>query len=469
MINKIIQSLREQSAIFQSQQNSSQAAYISLNSRIEPPILLANTNAMDSFFISKPDTGLSLLGIGSFISISAQGNERFATLRSEFNKILNKWFNNKTQPSEEKITPIAFLGFAFDAHDSMKHKWQSFPNSTLIIPDILIKEQNGQQTLTANIKLEQASNGDVFDALEQQLRHYLESVITFPKVFEPKQTKPAPSAMDKSWQQLTHKALAEIASGQFDKLVISRQLTKTLSQPIYVPKVLENLKQHYPSCTLLSYHSEGQTIIAASPETLLKLDHPVVYSDAIGGTVQRKKSDNSVANLFPSPLNHSILPNNDESPESKKLLKEHLIIAQDIYHRLDPLCKTLKMPVFPMLMKLHNLYHLETPIQGHLMDQHDIFDVIETLHPTPAVAGYPSETAQQWLLDNEDYQRGWYTGAFGWIDGHLNGELSVMLRCALIQDSQVNLFAGAGLVAESNPELEWHETELKMQTILEML
>ena len=89
------------------------------------------------------------------------------------------------------------------------------------------------------------------------------------------------------------------------------------------------------------------------------------------------------------------------------------------------------------------------------------------------MAGFPTKEAQQWLLNNETYQRGWYTGAFGTLqtdsNERINGELSVMLRCAVVKDNQINLFAGAGLVAESDPDIEWQETELKMQTILEFL
>jgi len=157
--------------------------------------------------------------------------------------------------------------------------------------------------------------------------------------------------------------------------------------------------------------------------------------------------------------------------ENNKLLKEHNFISQSIYQSLDPLCHTLKMPISPFLMKLHNLYHLETPVQGKLMDKHDLFDCIKALHPTPAVAGIPTQQAKQWLLDNENYHRGWYTGAFGWIDANMNGDISVMLRCALIDTDkqEINLFSGAGLVAESDPDSEWQETELKMQTIMEML
>lgn len=120
-------------------------------------------------------------------------------------------------------------------------------------------------------------------------------------------------------------------------------------------------------------------------------------------------------------------------------------------------------------MMLHNMYHLETLIQGTIKPNYGFFDLIEALHPTPAVAGFPAHKAKRWLVQHEGYNRGWYSGAFGWVDSDFNGELSVMLRCALIKEQKITLFAGAGLVAESDPETEWLETEIKMNTILEQL
>ena len=193
-------------------------------------------------------------------------------------------------------------------------------------------------------------------------------------------------------------------------------------------------------------------MLAASPERLLSLNNRYIRSDAIGGTLSR--APESLLKL---------------SANENKLLNEHAIIAEDIYRRLDPYCHVLKMPVNPLLMKLHNMYHLETPVSGQLREQKNIFDIIDTLHPTPAIAGYPAEQAQQWLIQNECYNRGWDTGACGWIRGTEQGELSVLLRCALIEANQACLFAGAGLVAESVAEQEWQETELKINTILNML
>ncbi|MCU7801127.1 MAG: chorismate-binding protein [gamma proteobacterium symbiont of Lucinoma myriamae] len=372
----------------------------------------------------------------------------------------------------------------------MNDHWQSLPNTLLTIPRLLIKEIDSSQSLIVNIKLEASSYNSSFSLIEALLQQLFNQPLTetditqhpsAPTSFKPND-KPASSAY-KSWQSLTQNAINQIQSGEFDKLVTSRQSTLQTSTKVSVPKLVQKLVQHYPSCSILRYHTSEKTIIAASPERLLSLQHPDIQSNAIGGTISRKKqsnnkplntnTSNNYTNSLPFFLKQSTEQTGDELAESKKLLKEHQFISQSIYQNLDPLCHTLKMPITPFLMKLHNLYHLETPVYGKLMDKYDLFDCIDSLHPTPAVAGIPTQQAKQWLLDNEKYHRGWYTGAFGWIDANMNGDLSVMLRCALIEQQehkqQINLFSGAGLVAESDPDAEWQETELKMQTIMEML
>lgn len=235
--------------------------------------------------------------------------------------------------------------------------------------------------------------------------------------------------------------------------------------------LIKILVKKYNSCSILHYQYDSLQMIAASPERLIKLEHSALTCDAIGGTLLRdKQSENED--------NHSSFLMDLESKESKKLLSEHNFIKTFIFNALEPLCHSLNIPLATSLMKLQNMYHLESVIKGQLNETYDIFDVIETLHLTPAIAGYPSQEAKKWLIEHEQYNRGWYTGAFGLIssnvDSHFEGELSVMLRCALIKKTssnqlKINLFAGAGLVERSDPDIEWQETELKMQTIFELI
>ena len=492
MIDSLLNSLKTQ--LFTAQQFTAQPShnektkiedqqyqYMSLKIPVEKPLPLASVSMENSFFLSKSDMNLTLLGLGTFLSFQAQGENRFSLIKSYYEKTLQQWKN------KQQVPPIAFHAFAFDENDPMAEHWQGIPNTLLSIPFILIKEVNSCQTLLINIHLNQDSYEVILLQVETLLIEYLkqfeapvESCTEDVKnknnfISTEAYTTDAPSS---DWLTLTHKAINEIQSGRIEKIVTSRRLTlRTVEKKIAGNLLTQQLIKHYPTCTILSYHISGKTMIAASPERLLTLQHPDIQSDAVGGTIRKHSQTNQQkSKSIPAPLFKQSLidtESTEHKAEHQKLLKEHAFIAQDIYQRLDPLCHTLKMPVYPYLMKLHNMYHFETPIQGKLMNQYDIFDIIQTLHPTPAVAGYPTHDARQWLIHNENYDRGWYSGAFGWLEGdshdRINGELSVMLRCALIQEDKITLFAGAGLVSESDPQIEWLETELKMQTILELL
>ena len=453
-------------------ENNGQYRFVSLKISLQQPIPLSATNIEPGFFLCKPDSSQTLLGLGSFITIKTQAKERFQSIKAAYNDILKDW------KDKEHCTPIAFHAFAFDEDDSMTGEWSGLDNTLLTIPLILFKEVESRQTLFINIDLHDGKEqknyiNELLLKIKSLLKSYFneikQSIVNNSDLKSSDVKKPKPdiqllnNPLSISWLQLTKKAIHTIHSGCVDKIVTSRQFTLNKQHKISIPRLIKNLIKNYPSCTILSYQFSGKTIITASPEQLLSLDYPNIKSDAIGGTIHRNTDKkHSINGLSQSAL-----------ADKNRLLKEHDFIVQAIYQGLDSLCHTLKMPVSPFLMKLHNMYHLETPIQGKLIEQYDLFDAIETLHPTPAVAGYPSKKAKQWLLDNEGYQRGWYTGAFGYLEnnaqGKTNGELSVMLRCAIINKNKMTLFAGAGLVAESEPEMEWQETELKMQTILEMI
>ncbi|MCU7938570.1 MAG: chorismate-binding protein [gamma proteobacterium symbiont of Bathyaustriella thionipta] len=489
MIDTLIHSLKNQLSqlLIKIQQDNSHYHYISLQTPLKKTVSLSSAHFCESFFLSQPDSGFTLLGLDSLLTFKAKGKQRFNTIKRAYADTLKQWYqheNNKT-PS-----PIAFLAFAFDEDDPMNKHWQSLHNTLLTIPRVLIKQSNSSQSLIINITLD-ASDFDANFSKIETLLHQLFN--PSPTESEPSQAsfviasltennKQTPSAYE-DWQSLAQKAINQIQSGQFDKLVTSRQSTVQTSSKTSVSKLIQKLVQYYPCCSILSYHTTDKSIVAASPERLLSLHHPDIQSNAIGGTISRnkpstgKRSERNNTKNNTAPLSFFIKQSSeqtsDELAENNKLLKEHHFISQNIYQNLDPLCHTLKMPISPFLMKLHNLYHLETPVQGKLMDKYDVFDCVEALHPTPAVAGIPTQQAKQWLIDNENYHRGWYTGGFGWIDANMNGDFSVMLRCALLHkqehEQQINLFSGAGLVAESDPDAEWYETELKLQTILEML
>ena len=474
MISSLIKSIKNQLTLIENKihQDESNCQYICLKLSLEEEIPLSPISINDSFFLSKPDSHFALLGLGSFISLNSKGDQRFSLIKKEFSNLLTKWY----QFSHLDYTyPTAFLAFAFDGNDPMNDAWAGFPNTLLNIPILLIKQQHSSQTLYVNIKRDQINDESTFVNIKELLAQLIDASKLTTQTNRSNIENQCSEAVKHNWQSLAQQAINEIQLGQFDKLVASRRHSLPTESPISVKHLIQDLIKHYPCCTIFCSQIADKTMIAASPEKLVTLQHPDIQSDALGGTIFRAKHKETTSSAhsasLPFFLNQKANQTEAETSESNKLLKEHQFISQAIYQSLDPLCHTLKMPVAPYLIKLQNLYHLETPIQGKLMDDYDLFDAIKALHPTPAVAGLPTQKAKNWLIENENYNRGWYTGAFGWLDGDKHGDLSVMLRCALIDSkhSTLNLFAGAGLVAESTPEAEWQETELKMKTILEML
>ncbi len=480
MIDSLINSLKAQLTALKNDTklNKSHYRYATLEVPLKQEIPLSAVEINHSFFISQPDSDLTILGLGSLVHLETRDKNRFHSLKTEFSNIIKLWY----RPGETDIfSPFAFLGFAFDENDPMDEQWSCFPNTLLTIPVILIKKQHSNQILHINIELHQSSYDSFFDSIKDYLLTLFKPSKKTSNVVLDTSTD---SAIQESWKTLAENAITQIQSGSYEKLVTSRQYSLQTLTPVSISRLIQNLISHYPCCTIFSYFNSGTTIVSASPEKLVTLKHPDIQSNALGGTIVRsKQKKDKTADLASQPASAS-LPfflkqacnqTINELSEGEKLLKEHQFISQTIYQNLDPLCHSLKMPVSPFLIKLHNLYHLETLVQGKLMAEYDLFDVINALHPTPAVAGLPTQQAKNWLLENENYHRGWYTGAFGWLDGHNNGDLSVMLRCALIQtdensqQTKLDLFAGAGIVAGSIAEAEWQETELKMRTILEML
>ena len=132
-------------------------------------------------------------------------------------------------------------------------------------------------------------------------------------------------------------------------------------------------------------------------------------------------------------------------------------------------CTNVNIPNEPVLHPLKNLQHLYTPVTGTLKDEYSIFDCLKDLHPTPALGGTPTEDSLAYIREHELLDRGWYGAPIGWVDSNQNGEFAVAIRSGLIQGDEASLFAGCGVLADSDPEMEFEETRIKMLPMLNVL
>jgi menaquinone-specific isochorismate synthase len=154
---------------------------------------------------------------------------------------------------------------------------------------------------------------------------------------------------------------------------------------------------------------------------------------------------------------------------SEKEGAEHRITLEDMVARLGPLAEDIEAQSEPQVLTLARLQHLETKIRARLPEGTSALNVLEALHPTPAVCGLPREAALEFLGEEEPFERGWYAGPVGWFDLDGNGVFVPALRCAVVRDLRWRLFAGAGIVEGSDPGLEWDETSIKFEPMLRAL
>ncbi len=260
-----------------------------------------------------------------------------------------------------------------------------------------------------------------------------------------------------SWRTRVENAVEDIAAGRFSKIVLARQLVVTARAPFDADRLLRRMAETAPTGRRFKIPFQDGAVVADSPELLAEKRGNLVVSHALAGTARRHDDPAEDRRAAASML------------ASKKERREHEIVARFIAGRLGEICHDVSRAPAPMIMRLRGLQHLWTPVLGRLLPEFDLFDMIERLHPTPAVLGFPREAARAWLERIEQPRDGLYTGLAGWADLDGDGEAAVVLRSAFLRGREARLWAGAGIMAESRAEDEWSETRLKMENLLGLI
>lgn len=254
------------------------------------------------------------------------------------------------------------------------------------------------------------------------------------------------------------RGLARIAAGEFQKIVLARAIDLTANRALHPLTVLNGLRERFPDCYAFSVATgAGPSFIGASPERLVRVSQGVMETEALAGSARRGAGASEDAALGAA------------LARSEKDLREHRHVIGSIVRRVEPLGVRLEFAGVPVLRKLANVQHLHTPMRGVLPEGVRLLDLLAVLHPTPAVGGTPREAAVAAIREIEGFPRGLYAGAIGWLNARGGGEFFVGLRSALVEGERARVYAGAGIVAGSEPERELAETELKFQALLAAL
>jgi len=349
--------------------------------------------------------------------------------------------------------PYVFCGFSFFDNPV---GISPFPNSFLFLPQIqLVKTARGG-ILSCQIFLD--ANTPILSWVESLFATL--KIIRKPPAFQQIQSPcPSPFSPQLTPQQTAKlstaiaSSLQQINQQKLSKVVLAAALDIDHRPPVKVVNCLQRLRQQYTDCHLFSLgNGQGDCFIGASPERLLSLHNQHLITDALAGSAPRGKTPQA-----DQQLGQQILHNPKER-------REHQAVLDYLLTRLTAI--GLRPQASPLqLLKLSNIQHLWTQIQAPLPPHVHPLDLVAQLHPTPAVAGVPAAIACDLIRHHETFERSLYAAPLGWVDSHGNSEFIVGIRSALICQNQARLYAGAGIVAGSDPQQEVAEIELKLQTL----
>ncbi|HEY5361721.1 MAG TPA: isochorismate synthase [Streptosporangiaceae bacterium] len=259
------------------------------------------------------------------------------------------------------------------------------------------------------------------------------------------------------WEQAVAAAVAAIRAGELSKVVLARDLQAVASAPIDARMLLTRLAARDPDC----YTFSCAGLVGATPELYIRREGQQVASLVLAGTAPRGGSPAEDAALGAGLLS------------SAKNVEEHGYAVADVRAALEPLCAELAVASQPSLLRLANVQHLATAVTGVLAsrpgappgEQPSALALAAALHPTPAVCGTPSGAALQMIRELERMDRGRYAAPVGWVDAAGNGEWGIALRCAALDGPRARLFAGCGIVADSDPAAELAEAQAKFRPV----
>ncbi|MBI0328492.1 isochorismate synthase [Burkholderia plantarii] len=389
----------------------------------------------------------ALFGWDCALELSGHGDARFAQIDACWRELVRTGIVCGDQP------PRLIGGFRFDPAGARHAHWQAFADASMMLPRLSIVRERGDHWLVCQHVAAPDDDGAAvarrYEAWIHRLGHALPASA-------PARGRGMSGALETVtldadvWKHKVREAIDAIGRGAFSKVVLARDVLRRYPAPVAIAPLLARLRRRDANAQLFAVRRGGGGFVGATPERLVRVHERLVHTQALAGTTRRDADPDRDRAL------------GAELMADHKERLEHAIVVEAIAAALEPHTHDLQLPDQPALQLLPRLQHLSTPIRATLDAGTTPLSLVAALHPTPAVAGHPRAAALAWLRMVEGFDRGWYASPFGWIDAHGNGDFCVALRCALIVANTCRLFAGCGIVAESDPEREYQETALKL-------
>ncbi len=411
------------------------------------------------FYWENPSKQEAIAAYGVTRKFIIQSSSRFEQAQN----FIQSCFNQTILQGDTNLlgnNPYLFCNFTFFPNCEPD---TSFPAATVFLPRFQVVKKHKQCFFIVNYPSKYPQEKQVKLA---QIQHKIDNIdwSQYAKLLSDKVTvgnfdykTKAANVNPDHFKSIVVSALDSIVKDEFSKIVIANATDVTSPVPFKVINSLNNLRSRHPDCYIFSTsNGEGKNFIGASPERLVSIQNRQLVTDALAGSAPRGQNtteDVKLANLL---------------LKSRKEKREHQAVSEFLLQRLREMgLKPYQLPL--QLLQLSNIQHLWTPIYAHLPGDIHPLEIVAQLHPTPAVAGVPSAIACDKIRQYEEFDRSLYAAPLGWIDNRGNCEFIVGIRSALIEGNHARLYAGAGIVSGSNPDKEFVEIQLKLQSLLKAL
>lgn len=411
--------------------------------RVSSERLLAAEQSGDAVFWAPPGEG-EICALGAAFVLSASGEDRFRSIERQAAEV---WPQLSAPASVRGLPAPCFLGgFAFQPGQAEAAPWRGFGEARFVLPRLAYVRTAEGAWLRLITRASEARSA----SLHEEVRRALAALFAPAQATSPHSTRVLAQRerSPEAWAELLDAIQNEISAGRAQKIVAARRVSLDLNHTLDPALLQSRLRGHAPESTRFAFRVGGATFLGATPERLVQKRGTELVTEAVAGSISADDAASATRLL-----------------ESTKDSREHELVVSEILRLLRPITSELS-PGKREIHRLRTVLHLRTPIRGQLHEPKHVLELVEKLHPTPAVGGVPTRAAIDFIREHEPDERGWYAGPVGWFDAQGDGRFVVALRSGVIEREHAELYAGAGIVRDSHAPSEFAETRWKLAALL---
>lgn len=422
-------------------------------------VIFASRRADESWFCwQQPDREFALATLGQAHRVFSHGKDRFREVAAECAHLSGDAVLYGGHSSIDRTGPTWTGGFSFSDDGSRGSAWSPFAPALMTLPEISIESDHGRALMTVNaLVLPGADEAGLVRRLVSRVNGLVSKDLGMIDPHPAQKPSIESVRSPEAFEDSVAAAVERIRAGEIQKVVLAREVVVHTGAAHDPAAVFAALREGFPSCFNFCVGTPEAAFIGASPELLVRCVGRGVSTVGLAGST-RRSSDPAVDDHLAQKLLNS----------GKDRVEQDLVVRR-IVKALSRLSVWVEAGEEPEIVKVANIQHLGTPVIAHLSEPRTAIELAGLLHPTPAVGGEPWKRAESVMEEVEEMERGWYAAPVGWMDGSGDGEFCVALRSALLRDREAHLYAGVGVVADSDPASELAETEIKLGALLPLL